>query len=257
MYVFGSWACLTLRPISIMMLLSSLLVCIMVSNNEIAVLSVSKDLDCSGPQYMKDSEIVVAIWNLENNLDFGISKSNFRDSGLWLFQNLKCKPRYSRSALQRSTRRYEFRGAVILWSKVAERARSSYIDWRSTEVQLTRQRDFRTKGRDFRARGGAAHLVQRFDIEPYSDFSARLSNFIGLVLFCIDAKFCKKTFVGKLLTRSTRFTCFCTAQTSIFQKIFVKLFRIFWQNFVKICRKCGKVWRRFSEILRSEQCKGM
>ena len=52
-------------------------------------------------------------------------------------------------------------------------------------------------------------------------------------LFCIDAKFCKKIFVGKLLTRSTRFTCFCTAQTSIFQKIFVKLFRIFWQNLQK------------------------
>ena len=41
-------------------------------------------------------------------------------------------------------------------------------------------------------------------------------------------------FVGKLLTRSTRFTCFYTAQTSIFQKFFVKNFRIFWQNFAKI-----------------------
>ena len=41
-------------------------------------------------------------------------------------------------------------------------------------------------------------LVERFDIEPYSDFSAKLSNFRGLVLFCIDAKFCKKIFVGKL-----------------------------------------------------------
>ena len=29
------------------------------------------------------------------------------------------------------------------------------------------------------------------------------------------------------MTRSTRFTCFCTAQTSIFQKIFVELFRNF------------------------------
>ena len=76
-------------------------------------------------------------------------------------------------------------------------------------------------------------LVDRFDIEPYSDFSAKWSNFIRLVLFCIDAKFCKKIFVGKLLTRSTRFTCFCTAQTSNFQKIFVKIFRIFWQKFAK------------------------
>ena len=70
-------------------------------------------------------------------------------------------------------------------------------------------------------------LVERFDIEPYSDFSAKLSNFRELILVCIDAKFCKKIFVGKLLTRSTRFTCFCTAQTSIFQQNFVKLFRIF------------------------------
>ena len=47
-------------------------------------------------------------------------------------------------------------------------------------------------------------LVERFDIEPFSDFSAKSANFIGLVLFRTDAKFCKKIFVGKLLTRSTR-----------------------------------------------------
>ena len=40
------------------------------------------------------------------------------------------------------------------------------------------------------------------------DFSAKWANFRGLVLFCIDAKFFKKIFVGKLLKRSTRFTCF-------------------------------------------------
>ena len=34
-------------------------------------------------------------------------------------------------------------------------------------------------------------LVERFDIEPYSDFSAKWPNFTGLVLLCIDAKFCK------------------------------------------------------------------
>ena len=39
-------------------------------------------------------------------------------------------------------------------------------------------------------------VVETFDIEPFSDFSAKWSNFIGLVLFCIDAKFCKKIFVG-------------------------------------------------------------
>ena len=81
-----------------------------------------------------------------------------------------------------------------------------------------------------RRTGAVEILVERFDIEAFSDFSAKWSNFRGLILFCIDAKFCKKIFVGKLLTRSTRFTCFCTAQTSIFQKMFVKLFRIFGKN---------------------------
>ena len=63
-----------------------------------------------------------------------------------------------------------------------------------------------------------AALVERFDIEPFSDFSAKWANFRGHVLFCIDAKFARKywIFVGKFLTRSARFTCFCTAQTSIF-----------------------------------------
>ena len=79
----------------------------------------------------------------------------------------------------------------------------------------------------------ASTLVERFDIEPYSDFSAKWSNFTGLVLFCIDAKFCKKICVGKLLTRSTRFTCFCTVHISIFQKCFVKLFRNFRHFFQK------------------------
>ena len=36
-------------------------------------------------------------------------------------------------------------------------------------------------------------------------------HFLGLVLGCIEADFCKQIFVGKLLTRSTIFTYFCTA----------------------------------------------
>ena len=43
-------------------------------------------------------------------------------------------------------------------------------------------------------------------------------GFIGLVIGCIEIKFCNKILVGKLLTRCTRFTCFCTVQASIFQK---------------------------------------
>ena len=53
-------------------------------------------------------------------------------------------------------------------------------------------------------------------------FFSQMSKLIGLVLFCIDAKVCKKIFVGKLLTRSTRCTCtcFCNPQTLIFQKLY-------------------------------------
>ena len=38
---------------------------------------------------------------------------------------------------------------------------------------------------------GVRTLVERFDIEPFPDFSAKWANFTGLVLFCIDAKFWK------------------------------------------------------------------
>ena len=89
-------------------------------------------------------------------------------------------------------------------------------------------------------------LVERFDIEPSSDFSSKWSNVLRLVLFCIDAKFCKKMFVGKLLARSTGFTCFwqiCTAQTSIFQQNCVKLPRIFDKRLQKNIR-----WKALDEI---------
>ena len=53
------------------------------------------------------------------------------------------------------------------------------------------------------------------------------------------------------MTRSTRFTCFCTAQTSIFQKFFVKLFRIFWQIFFG--RRRLKKRSEKTEIARSKR----
>ena len=108
----------------------------------------------------------------------------------------------------------------------------------------------------------ASTLVERFDIERFPDFSARWANFLGLVLFCIDAKFCKKICVGKLVTRSTRFTCFCTAQTSIFQKFFVKNFRIVWQTFAKfryfwILFNCFflRFWWKLFEL--TKYCRGL
>ena len=53
------------------------------------------------------------------------------------------------------------------------------------------------------------------------------SNFERLVLGCIETNLCKQILVGKLLTRSTRFTNFCTAPHSKIQLNFVKHFRIF------------------------------
>ena len=104
------------------------------------------------------------------------------------------------------------------------RPRPATRPWSSRSLQPARTRTGRVRP-----------LVERFDVEPFSDFSAKWANFIGLALFCIDAKFWKKIFDGKLLTKSTRFTCFCTAQTSIFQKNYVKLFPHFFGMF--FCKK--------------------
>ena len=61
-------------------------------------------------------------------------------------------------------------------------------------------------------------------------------NFERLVLGCVEANFCNWILVRKLLTRSTRFTYFCTAQTSIVQQNASSCFAIskmkFWKFFV-------------------------
>ena len=66
------------------------------------------------------------------------------------------------------------------------------------------------------AQRGIEALVEKFDIEPYSDFSAKWSNFIGLSLFSTDAKFCKKICVWKLSPRSTQCTPLHSSAISIF-----------------------------------------
>ena len=109
--------------------------------------------------------------------------------------------------------------------------------WRRAERALRRPRTPRSHVAPAAPSPGGRRgtLVERFDIEPYSAFSSKRSNVKRLVLCCIDAKFCKKIFIGKLFTRSTRFSCFCTAQTSIFQKKIVKLFQIFSHFSAKFC----------------------
>ena len=70
-------------------------------------------------------------------------------------------------------------------------------------------------------------LVERFDIEPFSDFTTKRSNFGGLVLGCIDSHDSNQIVILQGFARSTRFAILCTAQISKFQQKFVKLFSKF------------------------------
>ena len=76
-------------------------------------------------------------------------------------------------------------------------------------------------------------LVEKFDTEFNSDFSAKSPNFRGLVLFCIEADFCTQIRIFQHFSRTTRFAILCTSAISKFKKKFVKLFRIFAENFAK------------------------
>ena len=76
--------------------------------------------------------------------------------------------------------------------------------WRRVPHPQGPERGWGSKAAGQRAR--ALALVERFDIEPYSDFSFKWSNFMRLVLCCIKIKFCNKIFVGKLSPRSTQCT---------------------------------------------------
>ena len=75
-------------------------------------------------------------------------------------------------------------------------------------------------------------LVERFNTELFSDFSAESSNFRGLVLFCIDADFCVQILILQHFSRSTRFTFLHTAPCSTFAD-----FSVFLKNVIKNFRK--------------------
>ena len=77
-------------------------------------------------------------------------------------------------------------------------------------------------------------LVEKFDTELFSDFSAKSSNFRRLVLGCINADFCVQILILQRFSRSTRFSHLCTARNSKSSQIFVKLFHIFAEIYVKI-----------------------
>ena len=70
-------------------------------------------------------------------------------------------------------------------------------------------------------------LGTRFDTVSFSDFSAKWSNFRGLVLGCIEAKFCNQILIFQHFSRFTRFAILRTAQISKFQQILQKKKLIF------------------------------
>ena len=67
-------------------------------------------------------------------------------------------------------------------------------------------------------------LVERFDIEPISDFTTKWSNFRGLFLGCTNIDFCNQILIFQHFSRSTRFAILCTAQISKFRLKIVKFF---------------------------------
>ena len=85
-------------------------------------------------------------------------------------------------------------------------------------------------------------LVERFDIELNSDFSAKSLKFTGFVLFCIEADFCTQIRIFQHFSRTTRFAILCTAPISKFEQNLVKRFFGFC---TKILQKLA-VFHRFS-----------
>ena len=85
-----------------------------------------------------------------------------------------------------------------------------------------------------RGRRRVRGLVERFDTELFSDFSAKSSNFRRLVLSCINADFCVQILILQRFSKSTRLSHLCTARNSKSSQIFVKLFHIFAEISAKI-----------------------
>ena len=75
-----------------------------------------------------------------------------------------------------------------------------------------------TSASSVRSPTAASALVERFDTESFSDFSAKLSNFRGLVLGCMDSYDSNQILILQGFSRSTRFAILCTAQISKFQQ---------------------------------------
>ena len=89
----------------------------------------------------------------------------------------------------------------------------------SFEAALVASGDYRP-----RTAPAAADLVESFDTEFNTDFSAKSPNFRGLVLFCIEADFCIQIRILQHFSRSTRFKNLCTAPNSKFWNVYFAKF---------------------------------
>ena len=74
-------------------------------------------------------------------------------------------------------------------------------------------------------------------------------DFGGLVLGSIKGDFCVQILIFSGFSRSTRFSCFCTAQISKIQRKTVQIFAGFFKLFSRFSMKFAIFLRNFDEIL--------
>ena len=126
------------------------------------------------------------------------------------------------------------------------------------------ERTSRRDGRDRAPLAPQGPLLPKFDIESFSDFTAKSSNFRRLFLFCIEADFGDQILILQHFSRSTRFSILCTAQIQKFQPRIGTRFHIFVQISAKVAifNTCSlkiaqiltKISRNFAEYFEKCSC---
>ena len=166
---------------------------------------------------------------------------------MFRFQNQNCGPR--RCPIKDQGSRIKDQGSRIKWSS------ENFLDLKKKSLQRRSNFVFSLKD-GLQRRSCRVSLVEKFDTELFSDFSAKSSNFRRLVLSCINADFCVQILILQRFSRSTRFSHLCTARHSKSSQIFIKLFHIFAEIYVKIAifsaiviEFCTHFNENFSEFL--------
>ena len=91
----------------------------------------------------------------------------------------------------------------------------------------------------------ACRDVCRVRHQPGGSVRGEQANLTGLVLGCIEAKFCKNICVGKLSPRSTQCTPLHRSQ---FSKFSSKIAEHFANFFVKFCQIFARFWLIFPDF---------